>query len=750
MTPLFSFLSTNETIHKMIDTYHGIWIKSYRDYCYFKESPGAYFRKAFTVPEGMQEAKIQICGLGFHEIWLNGEKVGDRWFAPALSQYDFRCGSITYDVTDQMLKGEENVIIVMLGNGFFNCRNSWQYTVNFSSWRTSPRLICDILIDGKPAVVSGTDWKTHPGPIVFDCHHLGEDYDARLELPAAFRSGFDDSDWTDAFRAYPPGGILERDEDEPCRELFRRPGRNIAPEKAGFRLFDFGTTIAGVIEVKMRGRAGCKATFRYAEVLGGDGHIDTSGIDLGAPRFETDSYTFRGEGVETWHPHFVWHGFRYVEVTVDDPGTEILDVTGIFIGSDLKVTGSLETDHPVLNQVHALTLNSYRGNFMGIPTDCPTREKFGWTGDANAAMETGWWNFDPRNGLRRLADIIMDLQRPDGNFPTHGPTTLWGFEQSCPTYSLFLYEFCRYCRLFGGDDRMIAEYYDKLVKGVAFFEVMTADDNLCHVGYGDWCHPLYRPAKPDGEAMDPTSVESIAWYAILQDMVLFAGLLGKKEDEARFRELGELVRTAVRERFYDPAVHSYDHGFWAASAMALVYGIVQEEEKSAVAAALAESVRRERHRMFAGILGARFVLRALSENGFAEDACRMIVQPEYPGWGNLVAQGATALWEMWDGRVSRNHIMFGEPPAWMYRYLAGMSPLEPGFRKVRFAPNFVSMVNHVRAEHLAPAGKIVSEWRRENGVVRCRFEIPSGVSALVELPGISREIRKSSEFTVAL
>jgi len=278
---------------------------------------------------------------------------------------------------------------------------------------------------------------------------------------------------------------------------------------------------------------------------------------------------------------------------------------------------------------------------------------------------------------------------------------------------------------------------------------MTADDHLCHVGYGDWCHPLYRPAKPDGETKDPTSVESIAWYAILQDMVLFAGLLGKKEDEARFRKLGELVRTAVRERFYDPATHSCDHGFWAASAMALVYGIVHEEERAAVTAALAESVRRERHRMVAGILGARFVLRALSENGCAEDACRMIVQPEYPGWGNLAAQGATALWERWDGKASRNHIMFGEPPAWMYRYLAGISPLEPGFRRVRFAPNFVSMVNQVRAEHLAPAGRIVSEWRRENGVVRCRFEIPSGVSALVELPGMSGEIHETSEFTVA-
>ena len=732
----------------MIDKYRGIWIKSYKEYCYFGEFPGAYFRKSFTAPATVREAKIQICGLGFHEVYLNGEKVDDRWFAPGLTQYDFRCGSITYDVTKLLIPGKENVVIVMLGNGFFNCRNEWKYTVNFYSWRTSPRLICDILADGEVIACSGTDWKIHPSPIVFDCHHLGEDYDARLELPAAFKGGFDDSDWQNAFRAYPPGGILEKDEDEPCRVISRRPGKNIAQKDAGFRVFDFETTIAGVILVKMRGKAGTKITFKYAEVLGDDGHVDTSCIDNGVSRFETDSYIFKGDGVETWHPHFVWHGFRYVEATAEDPEAEILDMTGLFIASDLKVCGHVETDNPVLDRVNEITLNSYRGNFMAIPTDCPTREKFGWTGDANNALETGWWNFAPKNGLRRLEDIIMDIQRPDGNLSTHGPTTLWGLEQSCPSFTLYMYEFCRYCWLFDGDDSMIARYYDRLVKGVEFFEVMTNDDHLCHVGYSDWCHPLYRPGNPKGEALDPTPMESIAYYAIIQDMVLFAEYLGKSRDESYFRELGSKVRKAIREKYYEPENHRFDKGFWATNAMALMCGIADDGEKAAVAAELAKSVRKENHRVLAGVLGARFVLRALSENGFAEDACRMIVQPEYPGWGNLVANGATALWEMWSGKASRNHIMFGEPSAWMYRYLAGISPLAPGFRKVRFAPNFVSMVNHVRAEHTAPAGTVASEWTRDGGTIRCRFTLPRGITAAVELPGIRQEIDGSSEFTV--
>ncbi|MBO5668518.1 MAG: family 78 glycoside hydrolase catalytic domain [Lentisphaeria bacterium] len=731
----------------MTDTYHGIWIKSYKEYCYFNDQPGAYFRKSFTAPEQIKKAEIQICGLGFHEIFLNGEKVGDRWYAPGLSQYDFRCGSITYDISGMLIPGSENVIIIMLGNGFFNCHNEWQYTVNFYSWRTSPRLICDILINDETAVSSGTDWKIHPSPIVFDGHHLGEDYDARLELPEAFKSGFDDSTWANAFRAYPPGGILEHDTDEPCRVISRHPGKSITPAGAGFTVFDFGTTIAGVIDVKMRGRRGSKVTFKYGEVTGDDGHIDTAFIDAGASRFETDSYIFKGKDIESWHPHFVWHGFRYVEVIPEDPETEIIDITGLFIASDLKNTGTLTTGNAILNRVHELTRTSYMGNFMGIPTDCPTREKFGWIGDANCALETGWWNYYPVNGLRRLVDIIMDIQRPDGNLATHGPTTLWGFEQSCPTYTVFMYEFCRYCWLFDGDDRMISKYYDKLVKGISFFEIMTADDHLCHVGYADWCHPLYRPGKPGGELRDPTAVESIAWYSMLQDMVLFAGHLGKSEDESRFRELGEKVKCAIRRKYYDPEKHTFDGGFWTTNAMALMCGIADDGEKAAVAANLVSSIRNENHRMLAGIQGARFILRALTENGYAADACQMIIQPEYPGWGNLVANGATALWEMWNGKASRNHIMFAEPSAWMYRYLAGISPLAPGFAKVRFAPNFVPQVDHVRAEHLAPAGKIAAEWRRTGNTINCCFTLPDGISAVVELPGITREISESTEFT---
>jgi len=230
--------------------------------------------------------------------------------------------------------------------------------------------------------------------------------------------------------------------------------------------------------------------------------------------------------------------------------------------------------------------------------------------------------------------------------------------------------------------------------------------------------------------------------------MLFAEHLGKSGDVERFKELEQKIRNAIRDKYYDPREHIFDGGFWTTNAMALMCGIVNDDEKAEVAANLVNSIRTEKHRVWAGILGAKFIIHALAENGYAEDACQMIVQEEYPGWGNLVANGATALWEMWHGKASRNHIMFGEPSAWMYRYLAGISPLAPGFSKVLFAPNFVSQTDYVRAEHLAPSGKIVSQWQRKGNKIHCSFTLPEGVTAQVELPGIAEEIQTSTDFII--
>ena len=711
----------------MLYAHKGTWImptlvKGYNN-CYFNEIADCYLRKAFMAPASVEKAEINLCGLGVHELYVNGVLADERWYAPGLYQYDYRVGTTVYDVKHLIRPGEENVIMVHLGNGFYNCRNEWKYTVNFSSWRAAPRMVCDCFINDDLAVISGPDWKIHPSPVIYDCHHAGEDYDARLELPPeAFCGGYDDSDWKNATRALSPGGIVEIDTDEPCRVIERIPGKLISDEPL-CKLFNFGKNFSGVAEVKMRGKSGSKITFRYGEMLDENGKLTTDNVSQMVKRFDTDTYTCKGEGVEVWHPHFVWHGFQYIEAVFEDADTEILDITGLFISSDIKSRGSFECSDPTLNQLQQMTLTSYRSNFMSLPTDCPTREKFGWTGDAENAMETGWFNFYCRNGLRRLMDLVMDIQRPDGNFTTHGPTTLWGFEQTCPSFSVYMYDFCRYCWELDGDDEPIKQYYDKLKLGAMFFEAFTRDDRLCHLGYGDWCHPIHHPMK-----RDTTAEESISLYIIMRDMAFMAEHLNKADDAAYFADLAEQIRQAVRKTYYNADTALYEDGFWAVMAMALCCGIVEESEKAAVAANLVKSVREANHQVWAGTLGSRFTPRALAENGYVEDAFKMITQKEYPGWGNIVAQGGTSLWEFWNGQTSRNHIMFGDISAWMYRYLGGIAPAAPGWKAISFKPNFIPQVDWVNTRYESAAGEVKVEWKRSGSKVECSLSAAANVS----------------------
>ena len=722
--------------------WQGSWIKAYNTVCYFNPLPPApYFRTTFPVGAAPGKAVVHLCGLGVHELFINGVRADDRWFAPAQTQYDCRAPYIDYDVTGLLRPGEENVLVVHLGSGFYNCHNEWLYTVNYYSWRGTPRLICDVEIDGEVVACSGVHWKIHPGPAVYDCFHEGEDYDARLEMPEIFSAGYDDSAWETAKRAIMPGGVLELDTDEPCRVIQRLHGVEVGRPTPNSRVYDFGANISGVVEFEVSGKAGDKLEIQYSEMLNEAGRADVSTINMGMKRFEKDSYILKGGGPETWHPTLVYHGFQYVEITFSDPDTVLNRIDGLFISSDIAERGSFTSSHEILNKVQEITRRGYRCNFVGVPTDCPTREKFGWGGDCKMAMETGWWNFYPRNGVRRLVNILMDTQRPDGGLSTHGPTTLWGFNEISPGSACFQIDFCLLCYEFDGDDAPIAEFYPKIRKAVHFFNGMTRDDDLYHLGYGDYCNPILEKmlqGDVSGKACqlkDPTVMESCDFYEMLTKAAFFARHLGKEEDALEYEKKARRVRAAVNDTYYNRESGLYDNGFWSSTAIAVNTGVVPEEYRRRTTEALAAEIRKERHRAYLGFRGTKQVLRMLAENGFIDDALEMVVQPEYPGYGYIVNQGGTTLWESWNGKNSRNHIIRGYVSAFMYRYLAGLSPAAPGFRKIRLAPQFPKKLDWVRAEYETPQGMLRSAWERDGEKVICRFEIPEGAEAEIVLPG---------------
>ena len=725
----------------------GIWIKAYGGTYQFEPMPPApYFRTVFEVGDKPAQAIVHLCGLGVHELFVNGVKADDRWYAPPQTQYDCRVSYIDYDVTSLLRPGERNVIVVHLGSGFYNCHNEWRYTVNYYSWRGTPRLICDVELDGKVVECSGVHWRIHPGPAVYDCFHEGEDYDARLEMPEIFTADYNDSSWEKALRTIPPGGVLELTTDEPCRIIQRLRGVEVGRPTPNSRVYDFGVNISGVVEFEVSGNAGDRLDIQYSELLNDEGRADVSTINMGMKRFEKDSYILKGGGPETWHPTLVYHGFQYVEITFSNPENVLDHIDGLFICSDLAERGKFASSSDMLNKVQEITRRGYRCNFVGVPTDCPTREKFGWGGDCKMGMETGWWNFYPRKGIQRLVNILLDTQRPDGCLSTHGPTTMWGFNEITPTSACFEVEFCLQCLEFDGDDKPIAEYYPKIRKATEFFLGMTRDDDLYHLGYGDYCNPILEKmlnGKVSGAAYmlkDPTVMESCDFYDMLHKVAFLARYLGQEADALKYEAKARRVRDAVNKNYYSQETGLYDNNFWASTAVAVNTGVVPEECRQRAIEMLVKEIRKENHRSYVGFRGTKQVLKMLGENGYVDDAFEWMTQTEYPGYGNIVSRGATTLWESWNGKNSRNHIIRGYVSAFMYRFLAGMSPAAPGFRKIRLAPQFPRKLDWVRAEYRTPLGMLRSAWEKRDGKICCQFEIPNGAEAEIVLPGCETQV----------
>ncbi|MBE6356547.1 MAG: hypothetical protein E7058_05490 [Lentisphaerae bacterium] len=716
----------------------GKWIAGSTSNIYFQPAPPApIMRTTFNAPENIREAVVHLCALGVHELYINGVKAGDIWYAPALTQYDYHDSYLDYDISGLIRPGK-NSLCVLLGNGFYNSRNNWKYTVNFSSWRSRPKLLCDVEINRRTVESSGVHWKVCDSPITFDSRFEGEDYDARLEIPGCMLPEFDDSAWRSACRTVPPGGIVEKENIDPCRVLREISPVNITHPAENITVFDYGINLAGCVEIAVSGPAGAVVTLRYGELLYPDGRVDTEDIAAAqqGARFQTDNYILKGGGqTEYWHAHFVRHGFQYVEISVSVPEVTIHRAQAKFIASEMKKCGEVHTSDRIFNRIRELAETSFLANFAGIPFDCPTREKFGWLGDASLTVEPGLWNFNCRKGYEQLAQIILDIQRPGGCLSTHGPTTLWGFEQGSPGADIFYFRFARLVYEFYGDDSLIRQYYPALKKVLKYSEEL-ADKNLIHFGFGDAWNPLgYGNKKmPSPRFGDPTMIDTVMWYENLQDMARFAKLLNHPADVRYCEKRCRMIAQTVHETFFDPENDLYDNASWAATALALISGIVPEKLRQKVAFALVSRVREAGHKALVGTVGARCVPRALAEYGYPQDAFKMFTQTAYPGWGFMAENGAASLWELWNGSCSRNHNSFCDVYAWSYRYLAGFSPAEPGFRRISIRPCLIPQLDSFAAAYQTPHGQLSIRWERTGKKINCAIRIPDGCTADIILP----------------
>ena len=689
-----------------------------------------YLRKTFVCERKPKKASVFLCGLGWHVLYVNGRKADDRVLAPAVTQFDRHVSFIEYDVTKLLKKGA-NAVVVLLGNGLYNCRvHMWSF--DKAPWRDYPKMLCDVVADGKVLAASDTSWKVHDSPVTFNEMRNGQYYDARLEIPGFADPRFDDSAWKQASLCMPPGGRVVRETMPPCRVRESYPAFSSRFISCWETTYDFGTNLTGWCRIRIRGKAGTQVRIMYAEKIDPvSGCIDTREIDPYPDfgRFQTDEYILKGDpDHEEYEPSFTYHGFRYAMVMVLGEAS-LLDIRAQFVHTDFEEAGRFRTSDSMLTVLQRNTLQSFRSNFTGIPTDCPHREKNGWTGDAALAAETGLWNYDMAESYAHYLQIVADTQRPNGQLPGIVPTGGWGFNWGGgPAWDTILFEYPWQIYLFCGRTDLIERYYDRFLLYLEYCD-SRAEDDLLNFGLGDWCHW-------DRAAITPVEVTSSGYY--YQNVLrtaFFAGLLGRKKDEAGLRKLAARIRRSFLRKFAH-ADGSFADGSPTANAAALYFGFAEEGKRAKSVRVLAEQMRKRGHKADFGILGAKYIPRVLAENGFAEDALRIITQKEFPGWGWQVEQGATSLWENWNGRESQNHIMFGDISAWMYQYLGGIRPLAeaPGFRRFEIRPCFVKGIDHVEASHRSPFGMIRSEWRRRNGEIRFDFEVPEGSRADIVLP----------------
>ncbi|MBN2580099.1 MAG: glycoside hydrolase family 78 protein [Pirellulales bacterium] len=689
-----------------------------------KKTPSPVFRKEFDVRKPLKRATVFICGLGFYELRINGKKVGDRVLDPIFTRYDQRVLYATYEVGNRLVEGR-NALGVLLGRGF--------YDVPRSTWRSDPTLFCQLRLEyadgATETVATDATWRAAAGPIRHDGVFLGEDYDARREMPGWDAAHFGDSAWAEPEVVPPPAKKFSAEMAPPIRVMQTLKPVGLTEPKPGVFVFDLGQNMVGWAQLKVTGPAGTRVVMRFGERLHPDGTVDQEKIAMYVKYgpFQTDFYTLKGGDEEVWEPRFTYHGFRWVEVT-GFPGRPTLDsLCGRVVHTAFTPAGAFECSNALLNKIQQSALWSYRGNFVGLPTDCPHREKSGWTGDAHLAAEQAMFNFENVAGYETWLTGLRDEQRPGGELPCIIPAYDWCYGWgNGPAWDSAYILVPWYLYLYRGDVRVLETHYDNLKRYVDYLQRRSKND-LVDFGLGDWV-----PAKTE----TPVAITSTGYFYCDARLVSrFATILGRDADAKHYAALAEKIRRAWREKYIhnDGTVNG---GSQTAQSCALFQGFAAPDERDAIVNKLAKNVEEHAFHLDTGILGAKYLFRALSDNGRHDLAYRIAVQTTPPSYGSWIERGATTLWEDWGDGLSRNHVAFSDISAWFYQYLAGINadPEQPGFKHIILRPRPVGDLTFVKAWHRSPYGKIESDWRIENGRFHWHVTVPPSASATVFIP----------------
>ena len=724
--------------------------------------PASYVRRQFVISKPVQKAELEMTALGVYIGYFNGKRLTEEELLPGFTDYRYRVQLQSYDVTDQVRSGE-NVMAAVIGDGWYRGGLGAGSVRNQFGTRLAWMARITVIYQDGTEEVFASDAKTkatQEGPVRTNDNKIGEEYDARREMPGWNQPGFDDASWHEVKEISYQGKVISHEGEPILRHECFSPKAFTTPK--GDTVLDFSQNMMGRMRFHLTGKAGTQVTLTFGETLDENGeftldnlHIPGSGNHVSRD-LQKLVYLCKG-GEQTYESQFLICGFRYVKLENWPEEVKAENFQAYAIYSDLTQTGSFTCSNEKINQFVRNVRWSQKSNFVDIPTDCPTRERAGWTADISIFAKTACYQTDTRTFLRKWMRDYMLEQLPDGNLPFVVPTgeapdNTWGcmgWSNALANVAMTLYQFY-------GDEGVLAEVYEAVKKFVefnvrrakknhrlAFLSTRKDQEYIIDTGFhfGEWLEPGSSMPKDFMSAMiHPNTELTTAWfYLTARQLSEMAALLGKSEDHKEYEALAKKLKMVYRERFLKKGnLHAKRMCKYVRP---LAMELTQGEEAGRIAADLAWMCEKNRYRIGTGFLTTWQILDVLADHGYLECAYRVLENEECPGWLYTVNKGATTTWENWLGidqknhpTDSLNHYAMGSCVSWLYSHCAGIRPLKPGFEEILIKPMPGGTLTYAKAEYQSLVGNICSEWRIENGTFFLHVSAPEGRRVKVALP----------------
>lgn len=726
--------------------------------------PARYLRKEFNIGDKeVERATLYICGLGLYEAYINEQRIGEQQLAPAPTNYNKDVKYNVFDVSEQLASGN-NAIGVVLGNGrYVSMRMSGEPSSKDVEHFDMPKLLLQLEVqyaDGsRQLICSDNTWKLSvDGPVQANNEFDGEIYDANKEMPGWNKAGFDETMWMRVELMERPTGKLSAQMNPNIQVMDTIHPITINELEKGVYVLDMGQNMVGWLQMKAKGQKDDKISLRFAELLKDDGTLYTANLRFSEPK---DVVILKDSQPMTWHPKFVYHGFRYVEVRGLTYKPSLADFEGHVLYDKMETTGSFESSNDMLNKIYSNAFWGIRGNYRGMPTDCPQRdERMGWFGDRTTGCYGESYIFNNHLLYAKWLDDIEAEQTEEGSLPDVAPA-FWDIRSDNMTWpgvfltaANMLYE--RY-----GDIQPLVKHYPAMRKWLSYMKNKYGVDGIITKDtYGDWCMPPERPELIHSQDPDRITAAGVMSTAFYYDfcclMAKFAAVQDLTEDEAFYLAEAESTKEVFNQKYFNQEEGYYDNNTVTANILPLRFGMVDEANRQRVFDnILRTTVNDFGSHISTGVVGIQQLMRGLTDYGYGELALQIATNTTYPSWGYMVENGATTIWELWNGNTanpamnSGNHVMLlGDLIIWLYDYLAGIAPDEPGFKVVKMRPNPIRGLDYIRVSYDSIYGTIKSSWKKENGIFDWEITIPSNSTGKVYVPCGSEEMDKGLKIKI--